>query len=124
MSGNVVDWNTATWRAENLEEIEMELETIQEESYKSSSYQVFITERRKNFAESLKFCEDIGGVLAVAESNMNLTEMIETVERKDCGGIFWTGWTDEREEGQFVSAVTGEKMEWQDWIKGLKSYFK
>ena len=119
MSGNVVDWNTATWNAENLQEIELELETIQEESYKSSSYQVFITERRKNFADSLKFCQDIGGVLAVAESNMNLTEMIETVERKDCGGIFWTGWTDEREEGQFVSAVTGEKMEWQDWIKGF-----
>ena len=46
--------------------------------------------------------------------------MIETVKRKNCGGIFWTGWTDEREEGQFVSAVTGEKMEWQNWIKGFK----
>ena len=30
MSGNVVDWNTVTWNAENLEEIELELETIQE----------------------------------------------------------------------------------------------
>ena len=58
------------------------------------------------FADSLKFCEEIGGVLAVAESNMKQ--------------IFWTGWTDEREEGQFVSAVTGEKMEWQNWIKGFK----
>ena len=106
MSGNVLDWNTATWNAENLEEIELELETIQEESYQSSSYQVFITERRKNFADSLKFCEEIGCVLAVAEQ------------------IFWTGWTDEREEGQFVSAVTGEKMEWQDWIKGDKVTIK
>ena len=70
ISGNVADWNTATWNAENLQEIELELETIQEESYKSSSYQVFITEKGKNFADSLKFCEEIGGVLAVAESNM------------------------------------------------------
>ena len=118
MTGNVLDWRTSKWNAENLEEIDLDLQTIEEESYKSSSYQLFVTEKRKNFADSLKFCEDIGGVLAVAESNMKVTEMIKSIERKNCGGIFWTGWTDEAEEGKFVSSVSGENMDWHNWLPG------
>ena len=117
-SGNIVDWNTAGWTVENLHEFDLELETIKAESYLKSSYQLFISEKKKSFADSLKFCQDIGGEIGVAESNLAVTEMISAVQSKaaECDGSFWTGWTDQAEEGQFVSALTGERMDWDNWL--------
>ena len=119
MTGNVLDWNTASWTAENLQESEVELETIKAESYRRSAYQLFISEKRKSFPDSLKFCRDIGGVMAVAESQSEagvpVSEMISAMESRNCGENFWTGWTDEEEEGEFVSAVSGEPMVWDSW---------
>ena len=88
-SGNIVDWNSAGWTAENLHEFDLELETIKAESYLKSSYQLFISEKKKSFADSLKFCQDIGGEIGVAESNLAVTEMISAVQSKgaECDGI-------------------------------------
>ena len=97
----------------------MEIETIKTESYRRSAYQLFISEKRKSFPDSLKFCRDIGGVMAVAESQSEggvpVSEMISAIESRNCGENFWTGWTDEEEEGEFVSAVSGEPMVWDRW---------
>ena len=57
---------------------------MKNESYSRSSYQLFISEKRESFADSLKFCKDLGGVMGVAESNLQVSEMISAVQRKDC----------------------------------------
>ena len=46
------------------------MEAMKNESYSRSSYQLFISEKRESFADSLKFCKDLGGVMGVAESNL------------------------------------------------------
>ena len=83
---------------------------------------MFISEKRKTFAASLQFCREIGGVMAVAEARseggLPVSEMISAVESRNCEQIFWTGWSDEAEEGEFVSAVSGEPLVWESWLPG------
>ena len=71
---------------------------------------------RKNFAETQNFCSNMGGTMAVAKNNQTLEQMIESFRNKDgswlenCQDGFFIGYSDEQEEGSWVSIEDGTSI--------------
>ena len=78
-----------------------------------------------NLADTEKFCTKMGGVIAVAENNQTLKQMKESFIDKDglwledCQDGFFIGYTDEKEEGSWVSISDGTSITvGHNWASG------
>ena len=68
------------------------------------------------FSETEKFCRNLGGVLAVADSQETLERMMEA-HSKSCDGSssLYSGYTDRQVEGEWRDVNTGASLAWGNW---------
>ena len=120
--GNLLDWNSAEWLSTGLEEVQLERKEVCGQISKQKHLLVF--QKHKNFENTAKFCrKNIGGQMAVASNKktMNaLTEKTKPVIEK-CKRGFYTGHTDQAEEGVWVDVNTGEKVTLAHWAQSWMS---
>ena len=70
----------------------------------------------KNFADTQNFCRNMGGTMAVAKDNQTLKQMTELFKSPDgsklddCEDGFFIGYSDEQEEGSWVSIEDGTSI--------------
>ena len=75
----------------------------------SKNKNLFIHQELMNLAETKQFCAKMGGGMSVATDNQTLNDMIVLFKNKDgswleeCGDGFFIGYSDEKEEGSWVS---------------------
>ena len=110
-SGNFLDWtNVHIIHSEQIKELDIPKSTICKEE-NSSKFIAF--SHSLEFEESLIFCHDIGGELAVSEDNENIDEMkraIMQVKEKvnpNCSDTVYAGYW--KKEGNYENAVTHDK---------------
>ena len=114
LSGNVVDWETSPFDVKGL--------LIQERNRSelcSSEDVVHISfPMKKNFDDTITFCQKIGGNIAAATEERKLTEMAEayyasTVFEKQHSYRFYTGFRKLPDEGEWIS-LDGNII-WNNW---------
>ena len=114
--GDVVSWNSAELNITDLNSEEMDRATICPTN--KSLEETFIAfDMRQTFDETVRFCKDLGGEIAVSVDQETLAIMTE-VHNATCSdgqGYFYGGYSDQEEEGHWVSAVTGTAVNWDDW---------
>ena len=68
------------------------------------------------FSETEKFCRNLGGAVAVADSQQSLERMLEA-HSESCGlsSNLYSGYTDREEEGDWRDVRTGASLAWQHW---------
>ena len=75
---------------------------------------------KKNFDETEKFCQNIGGRLAVTRDQQSLAEISEEFAETCELGYDWlySGYVDQEEVGRWSDLLTGETMPWTNWAPG------
>ena len=112
--GNLLDWNTAQWKAVGLQQREMEGKEI----CKNQKEQVLISFiELRDLESSQGLCRRLGGEIAVAKDERAGRAMRMAVKR--LGGIwFYTGYTDRQEKGVWLDINTGEPATIEGWSEG------
>ena len=119
--GDLVDWNTAEWEAVGLQERQVPREEVCDRQELMKHLMVFTT--KKSFPATRVHCLAMGGEIAVARDNQTMFDMIGTVQEyvKNCGHLFYSGYTDKTVEGEWVDGNTAERMTWIQWQAGEPS---
>ena len=114
--GDVLRWEEAELNITDLLYLDLELASICPETV-GERQTYFSYNLNKTFQETVLFCENIGGHIAVAGDNESLTAMNE-VYNSTCTagtGYFYGGYTDQEEEGSWTNVVTGNLLTWDNW---------
>ena len=116
---DVLRWEEAELNITDLLYLDMDLDSIC--LGRAGEEQTFFSyDLNKTFEETVKFCETVGGHMAVAGDNESLTAMNEVYNSTCTGGAgyFYGGFTDQEEEGRWVNVVTGSLLAWDNWDEG------
>ena len=115
--GNLLDWASAHWNVQGLQEVEMNYKEVCWER-KSTTHLVF--RRRENFNSTLNLCRSLGGgMFSPNDKGFSMQAMIKSVSkvRAECGNLYFLGITDEIKEGVWVDVDTGENItEIPEWF--------
>ena len=115
--GNILNWDTAHWNTVGLNKFEMKKDEVC--GTKETKEFLMIFKDEKTFDDTIRHCKAVGGEIAVASNTRAMQEMIEAAKLADeCGSGFFSGYTDELEEGVWRDANTAEKMTWGNWSQG------
>ena len=119
LHGNFLKWSSIQFD-ENITSYSLDLNEIC-----SQPTHFIVHPDLMNLAQTEKFCTKMGGVMAVAENNQTLNQMIESFKDKDglwledCQDGFFIGYTDEKEEGSWVSISDGTSITvGHNWASG------
>ena len=90
-----------------------------EDICKNSSMKVISYGERMDFTNTRKLCKNLGGDIAIASSKSNLDQMLaasRTAAQKSelCQSGFFTGYSDDKEEGKWTDIVEGNTMIYND----------
>lgn len=111
--GNLVNWNEARFKFTNIETTELDMHKI----CKIKDPEQFITFKQKmDFNETKKFCQKMGGQVAVAENPEKLTKMADAFKLMNFETMipynFYSGhWN----INGWKNANNGEKLNWNNW---------
>ena len=115
--GNVISWETAEWAMYGLKEETLTRKEICQQDKKL----VMFKSPKKTLQKSTKFCNVLGGNLAVADNNGNAEKMTRVLMaiKNSCDDwhTTWAGYDDMKQEGIFLNVITGKKMVWKNWVK-------
>ena len=121
--GDVLDWEKVSWQTFRLNTIEMDKRTI----CKTDGNPVFKAfNTQMNFYETLHFCQTINGKIAVAEDRQKYEAMNKTfleVCSSSNSSDFYTGFTDEADDGIWVDANTGGEFSLTNWAENFPSNY-
>ena len=128
--GNVINWSNVTLQLFGYKELYQNREEIC--TGPSDKYVPF--ETMKNLEDTLIFCQNIGGKMAVVTDNQTLSRMAEAGKRVDfykCRppyvtglGWFFGGHQDMEEENTWVDTNTGTEIDWDiPWDLGFPTYY-
>ena len=115
--GRLVSWETAslTTRGVRLGSVERSSTCYRPE------ISFLISRSEKTFDDTVKFCSGLGGRMATARDEADLTEMLR-IFSGECEGSskLYTGHTDREQEGRWVEADTGlsSSNSWWVWRPG------
>ena len=109
--GTVLDWNKAKFKIHGNIDVE---EIDQADACHQPVIEKFLAFPEKlNFIQSVKFCEKIGGKIAVAENFENLEKIQEALkelqESGECSSLFYTGYW--FKDGQWKHFLTDEPLQ-------------
>ena len=115
-SGNLVSWDKARINLNSVEVIKFNEADI----CKIKDQRKFISFAPKmNFNESVKFCQKLGGKIAVADNSENLNMMVEAFHQIDCKSLcFYNIYSGYWNSGGWKNANNGEKLDWNNWSNG------
>ena len=121
LTGDVLNWETVSWKSEKLEIVELDKEEIcmREEG---PVFKAFKTE--KNFDETLHFCRTINGAMAVAEDKQKYLSMNQSfLETCKTSTDFFTGYTDSIQDEVWLDGNSGAVAEMADWADGFPTNY-
>ena len=112
-SGNVLDWTKATFQMSHKINI-MEVQKSELcKATKSATYIAFVD--RLQYKESIQFCKNIGGEVAVAKDEHNIEQMKISMKKlpgidgkEDCPNYVFSGYL--VKDGQYKSAISDEPL--------------
>ena len=111
--GNVIKWSTIKLNT-TLNTIDMDKTKI----CKSDS-DIIVSDETKTFNDTLKLCKKIGGNIMVATDTTTLGAMKYKVSLIDkCKAGFFVGYSDEKEEGNWINVVDKTPMTFNNWDDG------
>ena len=126
--GDILNWQNFSQQIKliGLEEIDVPFDNICPKRFEH----LFVTNYSLNFHETLNLCEKLGEMTEIS-SNETAYEFNKTLERDGlprsvCGGLpgVLTGYTDIKDEGDWVLFNTNKKMMWNNWAPGENAYNK
>ena len=115
-AGDVISWDSVELNITDLNYDQLENDTVCPAN-KSLEQTLLAFDLSKTFDETVRFCADLGGEIAVSVDQETLAAMTE-VYNSTCNegtGYFYGGYTDREEEGHWVNVVTGNNIEWENW---------
>ena len=109
--GNILKWSESKIQTNLTIYEEVKLKDI----CKKSSMKVISYGERMDFTNTRKLCKNLGGDIAIASSKSNLDQMLaasRTAAQKSelCQSGFFTGYSDDKEEGKWTDIVEGNTM--------------
>ena len=108
--GNVIKWSTTNFNT-TLNSTDMDKTKI----CKSDS-DIIVSDETKTFYDTLTLCKKIGGNIMVATNLTTLRAMEYKVSSIDkCNGRFFVGYSDEKEEGNWINVVDETPMTFNYW---------
>ena len=122
LEGNVVSWKNASLNIVNLEQSEVDKSKV---CFKSAArYKSFLN--TENYRDSQIFCYKIGGEMAEARDKKTLDEMVSAftglqVHSNDRAEHFYSGHSDQEQEGAWLGGVSGDTLAWDNWEEGYPS---
>ena len=112
-SGNLVNWNEARFKLNNIEVTEVDKDQI---CQIKNRHMVIPFSKKMNFNETIKFCQEMGGQVAVAEDSKKLEIMVEAFLHSDerCLSRFYSGYWN---RNGWKNANNDEKLklDWNNW---------
>ena len=116
LAGDVLAWDTVELVIDgDLQQGEVETAEVCLTNGDVKVYRAF--NLSLTFSETEKFCRNLGGVMAVADSQETLGRM-RAAHSESCGGGgggLYSGYTDREEEGQWRDVNTGAGLAWNHW---------
>ena len=83
----------------------------------SSSRKIIAFTNKLSFKDSLKFCQKLGGKIAVAENEFSLEDMLKALEsvsfQSHCPNFIYSGFI--KNENGFRNAINQEYLTWAKW---------
>ena len=122
ITGDIIDWATVQWATLHLNTVEMDKTSICMRDAGDPVFKAFNT--KKNFAETLHFCETIQGKIALAEDRQTYKAMNETfLEVCTTSKDFFTGFTDQRADERWEDPNTGDQIIFSNWAEGFPTNY-
>ena len=114
--GDLLGWSKATWKMFN---VFSDIADKDDVCAMHKKIHLFGSLKKKDLQGTVEICEKVlGGKIAVGEDVnklQNMVEIIEMLDKNTCGNNFYTGFTDEKEEGTYRNVITDEVMQWAPW---------
>ena len=108
--GNILNWDVAHWNMVGLKKLEMKKDEVCGTMDTKPKDFLMIFKDEKTFDDTIRHCKAVGGEIAVASNTRALQEMIEAAKDTDeCGSVFFSGYTDEQEEGVWREQTRARK---------------
>ena len=120
LEGNVVSWSHASLNIINLDQSEVDKSQVCHRP--PERYRSFLDE--ENYSDSQTFCYKIGGEVAEARDEETLDQMVSAFTALQVGSepgraeYFYSGYSDQQEEGTWEGAVSGQILAWDNWALG------
>ena len=119
--GNIVKWSKSEFMLSNV--LEEDLPHTDVDVCKDHT-QYIVSEYKRDFDETVKFCSIIGGKMAVASNETILHKMKSSVANfSECSNTFFVGFTDMDQEGSWKDVNTGKPMTFEYWAEGEPDNF-
>ena len=114
--GDIINWDDIELNMTGLNYQQLDKVTVcpKKKTYEET---FFGFDTRKTFDQTVTFCANLGGEMAVAVDIETLAAMSEAYN-STCTqgtGYFYGGYTDKEEEGTWVNGVTGDLINWSNW---------
>ena len=111
--GNIVSWETAEL---NIRELSLGHVERTETCLSRTNKNYLVFNERREFGEIVKFCQNIGGQMAVVTEEQSYHQILQSGVSP---GDFFSGYTDRELEGRWVSVITGSPPPpWLPWRPG------
>lgn len=117
--GNVIDWQTATWKVENMDELVVEYEKI----CLPDKLGLTLFPNKVNFSSAMELCRSVQGSLVHIENVVTETKVKNILKtRTSCANESWIDLWDQWSEGIFNSAENPtlilSNISYQNWDLG------
>ena len=115
LGGNIIDWKNSSQHVKvyGLQQYNDSTDNICQTQKANSR---FVGKERLDFFETLSFCEKFGEMTEIS-SNKTAFEVKELLKQYNSFWVF-TGYTDIKEENEWVFLFTGKKLVWDNWNPG------
>ena len=113
--GDILDWQTAQL---NITRLETKQGSEREGCYQEEQTNFVSFKPPRDYDDSLQFCQNIGGVIAVARNTAVFDEMFQANREVCPSSPFYLGYTDRRTEGTFLDSVSGSPITLNNWREG------
>ena len=119
LGGDHVDWRNVRLKILLREVYYVDYdEFLDETCFPPTTQTISAFKAEKGLEDSRKFCENIGGSIAIARDLEMFLVMNETFSDVCEEDMFYSGHTDYDNDGRWEEAGGGERMGWRAWRKG------
>ena len=104
-NGDIVNWNEAEWSTKNIIVQTMDMNEICQTHKRH-----ILLQGRRTPNEHKVLCNSLNGTISTPGNTDDIEKLAEIIKMHPSGHAvkrFWTGWSDEEEEGVFINVDTG-----------------
>ena len=116
--GNVLDWHHVQLNITDLHKGKVRKDEVCLSRGSKEFNEFFAFEPKRGFDDTVQFCKNVGGRMAVAVNSETAALMNQTFLSLCSSGGFYSGYTDRETEGHWVDVNEKKKMTREDWEEG------